>query len=662
MEKRWRFYEADKNCIEEIRETTSVSPIVAQLLYNRGISDATAARHFLQDTMADLYDPFVMKDMEKAVKRISRALDDGEKIVIYGDYDVDGITSTSLVYSVLRDLGGQPEFYIPQRQSEGYGLNTEAVASLQQQGVQVLITVDCGISSHAIIEQFRDAMDIIVTDHHEPPQDIPRALAVLNPKQADCPYPFKDLAGAGVAYTLCRALWQYRCHESLSGYTELCALGTIADLVPLRGENRILVRDGLQRMKERRNIGLSALLDSSGLTQAAITAGRIAFTAAPRLNAAGRISHARRGVQLLLGEDPVQARELADELTELNAQRQSIEKDIADQAVAQIETAGQEKDGVLIAYGTDWHAGVIGIAASRLVEKFYRPSLVISVHDGIGKGSCRSISGFNMYEALQAADDLLIQYGGHPMAAGFSIEAANIEAFRKRLLAYAADHMKPEDYIPLIKIDKQLAASDINLRLIEELSCLEPYGMGNSRPVFALQDARLLECRPIGRNKQHLRLSVAAGRERLAAVGWSMAERSEELLEGDKTDLAFQLESNEYNGTVSAQLVLQDIHNHEAPVQLNRAVMIDMYMALKTCLPEWGLPVWQAQQRLIAAERNRYSGHTACAAIRVFKEIGVLAVRETDEGPVYYFPALHGKMQLETSPTYRKYYQAEGGI
>ena len=656
MKKRWRVIPADEDCARVLSEQLHISPILAQLRVHRGITSAECGRHFLDDSLEHSCDPFLMKGMETAVQRICQAIEEKEKIIIYGDYDVDGITATSLLYLVLSDLGAEPSFYIPERQSEGYGLNREAVQHLKEQHTSVLITVDCGISSYDIIDCFRDDMDIIVTDHHEPPADIPPAYAVLNPKQAGCAYPFKDLAGAGVAYKLCQALWLRLCGEALAGYTEIAALGTIADLVPLTGENRIIVRDGLQRMREGYNTGLQALLTVSGLTPDSISAGRIAFTAAPRLNAAGRISHAEKGVRLLLETDEEEAGRIAEELNELNKERQDIEHDIARQAVRQIEKEQRSLDGVLVAYGQDWHAGVIGIAASRLVEEYYRPSLVISIHDGIGKGSCRSITGFNMYEALQYADDLLIQYGGHPMAAGFSIQAERIEDFRQRLIDYAAAHMKKEDYVPQLAIDGELQPDDITLSLVSELSQLEPYGMGNSRPVFSLCGCTIDEVRPIGRDKKHLRLVLRSGKHsRLSGVGWSMAEACDEIMEGDCVDVAFQLERNEFNGVSSPQLVVQDLRGPDIPVHLDRAVMIDIYLALKKCIPEWGMPVWQVQQRALAAEGDRYEAHAIYAAILVLKEIGVLKIRSDVDGPSYYFPVLSGKMCLHMSPTYQKY-------
>lgn len=655
MQKRWRPVEADDNFIKELREGLGISPVLAKVLADRGIGSVQEGKHFLHDTPQDMHDPFALKDMEKAARRLVQAVQQKEHIVIYGDYDVDGITSTALLCSVLQDLGAKPAHYIPERMHEGYGLNGEALEKLAQEGTELLVTVDCGISSYDDVARFQEQMDIIITDHHEAPPKVPPAFAVVNPKQPDCPYPYKGLAGAGVAYKLCQALWQLLRGEPLVDYMELAALGTIADLVPLTGENRVLVKEGLRRMKGGRNVGLQALLRVSGLEGKELTAGRIAFTAAPRLNAAGRISHADQGVRLLMEKDPTQADVLAAVLDDMNRQRQDIEKAIASQAVQQLEDNGHSQDGVLIAYGPEWHPGVIGIAASRLVERFYRPSLVIGVSAGIGRGSCRSIAGFNMYEALTAASDLLIKYGGHPMAAGFSIEESRIEAFRERLNAYAAAHMKAEDYQPCIDIDMDLAPAEVSLELIDELALLEPYGMGNSRPVFSLSDRFVTACRPIGRTKEHLRFAVDDGKGgQLSGVGWSMADLCRHILEGDRAALAFTLEKNEFNGTCTAQMVLQDVHSTEPPIQLNRSVMIDVYKGLRTLLDGRELPVWQVQQRLME-HLAPMDGHRVCAALQVLLEIGVLQEGALTGEPMYSLPALKGKMSLSTSPAYIRY-------
>lgn len=656
MEKRWRLIPSQEGCIKDLIKQLHISSVLAQVLVNRGITEPDEAKLFLDDSCSQGYDPFMMKGMDKAVERIQQAIKKQERIVIYGDYDVDGITSTSLVCSVLHDLDASAGFYIPERQSEGYGLNREALQQLQDEHTDVVITVDCGISSYDLVSDFQGAMDIIITDHHEVPSQIPACCAVLDPKQKGCTYPYKNLAGVGVAYKLCQALWQTLRQETMPGYTELAALGTIADLVPLTDENRIIVQAGLRCMKKGHHVGVQALLEASSLAGETISAGRIAFTAAPRLNAAGRISHAAKGVQLLLEQDIAKARVLAAELSELNAQRQEIEHTIAEQAVTQIEQQGRSQDSVLVAFGQDWHAGVIGIAASRLVETYYRPSLVIGIHDGIGKGSCRSIAGFNMYEALQSADDLLIQYGGHPMAAGFSIEPAHIEAFRQRLQAYAAVHMTAEDYIPLVPIDMQVEPRDISLELITELAKLEPYGMGNSRPVFTVSHAVIEEIRPIGKEKQHLRLVVTTtDNTRLQGVGWSMADRCDELIEGDTVDIAFQLERNDFNGISSPQLIIQDIHSPQLPIVLSREMMIHVYMTMKKFISHGEMALWQVRKHIAATEGDRCEIHTMYAAIQVLKEIGVIAVCQSAAGPAYYFPHISGKMNLDTSPTYNRY-------
>lgn len=656
MYRKWHEREYDSKIITALTKELGISDILAQVLVNRGIHTTDEARHFLYDTPDDMADPFLLKGMKRSVDRIFQAIDQQDRIVIYGDYDVDGITSTSLLYIVLSGLGANISYYIPERQSEGYGLNGEALEKLAGAGTNLLITVDCGISSYDDVAAFKDRFDIIITDHHEPPDPLPEAYAVINPKQDGCPYPFKELAGAGVAYKLCQALWQHQGLAMKTEHMELAALGTIADLVALNGENRIIAKAGLERMKQGCNVGLQALLHDAAVEGDHISAGRIAFTVAPRLNAAGRISHAVQGVRLLLEQDPLKARDMAAELSEMNGTRQEIERHITDQAITQIVETGHETDGVLIAAGADWHSGVIGIAASRLVERFYRPSLVISLHEGVGKGSCRSIPGFNMYEALQYAKDELIQFGGHPMAAGFSVEAGNIERLRDRLNDYARCHMAADDYIPQIWLDRELTADRVTLPLIDELAQLEPYGMGNSRPVFALKDYALDEFRPIGKDKQHVRLSIERENgNRLSGVGWSMAEECLDVLEGDQADLAVTLERNEFNGMVSPQMVLQDIHVHEQDIHLDRAVMVEIYTALRRCLAAGEAPVWLIRRRVLSDLSGQLEGHQICAGIMVLQELGILEIRRDGEEPMYFLTALKKKMSLDTSLTYLRY-------
>jgi len=656
MQKRWQIPENDVEQNKLLAKSLSVSPVLARILMNRGITTAEAGRHFLYDSVDDLANPSGMKDMDKAVHRISQAIDQGERIVIYGDYDVDGITSTSMLYLVLQALGSKPAYYIPERQSEGYGLNREALDELVSRQTQLLITVDCGISSYDDVSLFKDRLDIIITDHHEAPEVVPPAFAVINPKQRGCTYSDKNLAGAGVAYKLCQALWTFRRNEPLQEYIELAALGTIADLVPLTGENRIIVKAGLQRMRQGANVGLQALLAAANLSGDAITAGRIAFTVAPRLNASGRISRAEQGVMLLLATDPAEAREKATELSDMNYQRQDIEHKITDQAMQQLEADGCTRDPALVVCGKQWHSGVIGIVASRLVEQYYRPALVISLDGEVGKGSCRSIEGFNMYDALCSVQDLLVKFGGHPMAAGLTISKKNIPAFRERLNEYAKSHMTAEDYIRRISIDMVLEPEAVTLDLIDELALLEPYGMGNSRPVFLLKHQHVTNCYPIGKTKEHVRLTVGPPQgKRINGVGWSMASECADILEGDSVDVVCTLERNEYNGTCTPQMMLQDIHQSPPAVCLNRAVMVDVYTCLRQILGKRPLPDWQIRQRLLAQLEGIHEGHTLCMALMVLKEIGVLEKIDSADEPEYYMPVIQGKMSLSSSPTFVKY-------
>ncbi|MUP58487.1 single-stranded-DNA-specific exonuclease RecJ [Veillonellaceae bacterium M2-4] len=672
MKKQWQWRKHEPFLASEMAQSLHISTFLAEILLGRGITTVEEGVHFLHDTVADAADPHLMKGLDKAVERLQSAIEKKEKIVVYGDYDVDGITATVILYSILRDLGACVDYYIPERQSEGYGLHQEALEQLVQAQTDLLVTVDCGIASAALVSAFNSAMDIIITDHHEPPPQVPPAYAVLDAKQPDCTYPYKELAGAGVAYLLGRTLWKQMRHTTLTKYAEIAALGTIADLVPLTGENRALVKAGLQRMREGANPGLNKLFSIANIPRQRVQAGTIAYLIAPRLNASGRLSHAKRGVQLLLAEetDP-QITLIAEELSALNKERQAIEKQISQQAVQQIKTGGHEQDGVLIAYGEEWHPGVIGIAASRVVEKYYRPALVISVHNGIGKGSCRSIDGFHMYQALQYAADLLIQFGGHQMAAGFSVAVENIEALRQRLCEYAAKEMKAEDYVPKIVIEGELLASDITLALVQEMEQLEPYGMKNARPIFAIKEANINDVKMVGTDKSHLQMKIRSTKPNvLTAIGWSMGEMYSNCWL-DIADIAFQLDLNEFRGEITPQLVLKDIRAKKEDIHLNRAVMVDIYQLIHSyakrfafygssnSVPE--IEQGRLQQYLLQERQRQYGGAVVYAVVRVLMELGILQLRLSSHGPVYVLPLIAHKLQLLDSATYRKYYAREEG-
>ena len=632
------------------------SPLLAVLLALRGYADPVQARAFLSGGDQSAFDPMLLQDMDKAVARIRTAIERRENVAVFGDYDVDGITSTCVLTDYLRRQGVPVHPYIPDRIEEGYGLNMDAITNLQRTSdITLIITVDCGIT--AIDETnyaLQRGIDMVITDHHEcSVQAIPNAVAVVDPKRPGSQYPNSGLAGVGVAYKLLCAL-ENGSDRVLREYGDLVAIGTVADVMPLTGENRYLVAQGLAQINARPRPGIRALLHECGAEGRPVTATTIGFTLAPRINAAGRLGKTAVAALLLLTKDDGEADRYAAGLCQLNRERQALEQQIWEEASA-IACRYPPRMPLVLA-SDSWHQGVIGIAASRLSEEFHLPTIMICCDGERGKGSCRSISGFNMYEALQYAQDLLIQFGGHTMAAGFSVKAENIEALRQRLLDYAAAYMTAADYIPLVHIDKELEPAEVTLDLIAELARLEPYGMGNSRPVFSLTGAVVEEIRPIGREKQHVRLVArGADRTRLSGVAWSQAGLCDAIVEGDVIDVAFQLERNDFNGLSSPQLVIQDVHLPHRHIVLNRAVMVDIYMALKKCIPDWGMPVWQVRRRLAAAQGDCYDVHTIYAAIVVLREIGVLKVRHDDDGPAYYFPILAGKMDLHASPTYELY-------
>lgn len=569
--KHWHIAETDSRRKRELSEALRVPEVIAGVLLNRGFDDRESAEKFLNAEKQAFIDPFLMKDMARAVKRIREAIARGEKIMVYGDYDVDGITATALLIRALSALGASVAHYIPERQSEGYGLNRDALDSIVSGGARLIVTVDCGIAS---VEEARAVLgraDLIVTDHHQPPEVLPEAYAIVNPKQKDCAYPDKNLAGVGVAYKLCQALWREIRGEEFTEYLEIAALGTIADVVPLLGENRLIVKRGLARMKDSRVCGLRCLIDGSGLADKKIDAGRVGFILAPRLNAAGRLSSALTGVSLLLTEDLEEAKALARRLEEGNLNRQIIEKEILKKAEELLLAVDAAREKVLVVAGEGWHTGVIGIVASRLVDRYYKPTVVIGVKDGVGKGSCRSIRGFDLFAALTKCGDLLEQYGGHAQAAGLTIAADNIGALRERLTKIAAETLAPEDYIPTVSIECAMSADEVDLDFIETLNRLEPYGMGNPKPVFACMNARLSELRTMGQDGAHLRFKAAQGDRVLSGLAWNMGQLAGALQKEGAVDIAFLPEVNEWQGARSAQIKAQDFRPHQkALTQLDR--------------------------------------------------------------------------------------------
>lgn len=630
----------------------------ARILHRRGINSEEALCHFLYDTLDDLGDPFLMKGMDAAVNRILKAIDQKEKIVIYGDYDVDGITATSIMIRGLRKLGANVDFYIPLREEEGYGLNKKAIEKLSKDGFSLLITVDCGIASADLVKDAPTGLDIIITDHHQIPPNIPQCVAVIDTHRDDCAYPYKEMAGCGVAYTVCRALFLRKQGVRYEDTLELVALGTIADVVSLTGENRILVREGMSRFLCTPIKGLSALLSVTGLVNENTTsfthADQVSFGLAPRLNAVGRIAHAKYGVELMLTEDGEEAERLAKKLYETNNERRVIEKDIYEEAIRRIAELHSEKDMILVVDGKDWHPGVIGIVASRVLELYHKPALILTVRNGVGKGSCRSIPAFNIYQALSHHSDLLIQFGGHTMAAGFSIKEENISLFREKINEYARNILKPEDFLPVLEVEDTLSLKEITIPFIESLDLLEPYGCDNPKPLFAGKDFFVETVRPIGQDNKHIKYQLEQKGTSADALFWN-AKEEHICHAGDTVDVIFEPEVNEWYGK-RVQLIGKDMHIKRLPF-LTRDLLVQIYLELKKDSGlSRGKPVYKVENELYRVFKDTLTKSQVGIALSVFAELGILHESQQSGLEYYQMPLqFEGKMDLSSSSIYEEY-------
>ncbi|MBZ4655227.1 MAG: single-stranded-DNA-specific exonuclease RecJ [Peptococcaceae bacterium] len=569
----WRLTKHNSDAVQTLTKGLGISPTLAKILVNRGITSLAEAEGFLRDDVRKLKSPFEMKGIKEGAERVHKAMASGEKILVYGDYDVDGITSTALLTGLLRRLGAQVDYYIPARMEEGYGLNNQAILQAKEQGVDLLISVDCGISSVQEAEYAASlGLDIIITDHHQPPARLPQACAVINPKLMECQVPWLDLAGVGVAYKLGQSVAQMQGKgEYAYHYLDLVALGTIADIVPLTGENRILVKEGLKLLAKAERPGIKALLEVTGLYGKEISTGQVGFGLAPRLNACGRLSDANLGVELLLTDSYERAREVALFLDKENQMRQVIEAEILQDAVTRIEKEldlAQEK--IIVLASAEWHPGVIGIVASRLTEKYYRPTVLISLDKGVGKGSARSIPGFNLYQALVSLKGHLLKYGGHEMAAGLTIAEEAIPSFRRAINEYAAQTLTEKDMIPFIQVDAEIAWEEINEDLIQEITWLAPFGLHNPSPVLALRRGQMCECKEVGTEGAHLKVRVLGENRRLDGIGFQLGTLATQAAAWDRCDLAFVPEINVWNGRSQVQLNIKDIkpsHEPDDPFQ-----------------------------------------------------------------------------------------------
>jgi len=564
MELRWDI--VDEFSLEEVNalaESLRVPKVIAKMLLRRSVRDYDSARRFFKPNLENLYDPFLMKDMDRAVERLRRAVLSEEKILIYGDYDVDGITSVSFLYLILKELGVDVTYYIPDRQAEGYGLSPLGIETARERGTQLIITVDCGITGHTEIDLAQSlGIEVLVCDHHEPGPTLPRAVALLDPKRADCPYPFKELAGVGVTYKLCQGLL-LRMGIDLSildNFSELVAIGTAADIVPLMDENRIFVKLGLEKLNESENTGLNALLEVAGLAGKEISTGHVVFIIAPRINAVGRMGDAERAVRLLTTKDKVEARQIAEVLEQENRHRKNVDEETFRQALEMVQqTFEPSSTRSLVLHQRGWHSGVIGIVASRVVEKFYRPTVLISVENGVGKGSARSIEGFDLHDALKGCEDLLLAYGGHKYAAGLSIREEHISAFKQRFEQIAASRLQGEQLVPRLTIDAEISLSEIDAMFLKLLRFFAPFGPHNMRPVFVSKNLQVGGT-PTLVGANHLKFKVRQSDQVFDVIGFGMGELHYRVRSGESNlDLAYVIEENEWMGRKVIQLRAKDI-------------------------------------------------------------------------------------------------------
>ena len=557
--RKWEVRPLDKERAAAFAQTYGVPFFLAMLMNIRGLDDAAHLREFLGEG-EPLSDPFLLKDMDKAAARITRAVDNMEKIAVYGDYDADGVTSTAMLYSYLETRGADVIFYIPQREGEGYGMNMGAVEYLKEQGVSLIVTVDNGISSVQEVARANElGIDVVVTDHHRPQEILPDAVAVVDAYRPDDTSPYKHFSGVGIAFKLLMALEDGAgdVEDLLEAYSDLAAIGTIGDIVPLTGENRTLIRAGLERLSQSDRPGVQALLENAGIAGKALTSTNVAFTLVPRINATGRMGAPERAVRLLISGYEEEAEVLSEEICADNEERRRVEAEIAEAAFANIEAKGYMKDRVVVVDGENWHHGVIGIVASRVTERCGKPCMIISRGETEAKGSGRSIEGFSLFEAICACGDLLIKFGGHPMAAGITLKPENIEAFRKRINRYAAEHF-PQMPTQTVTLDCKLNPAALSVSMAQSLTQLEPFGNGNPQPVFGLFNMELSNVTPVG-GGGHLRLTLEKNGAVITAMRFNTKPEALPYHIGDKIDLAVQLEAREFRGQPSLTVIVRDM-------------------------------------------------------------------------------------------------------
>ena len=615
--RKWEVRPLDKERAAAFAQTYGVPFFLAMLMNIRGLDDAAHLREFLGEG-EPLSDPFLLKDMDKAAARITRAVDNMEKIAVYGDYDADGVTSTAMLYSYLETRGADVIFYIPQREGEGYGMNIGAVEYLKEQGVSLIVTVDNGISSVQEVARANElGIDVVVTDHHRPQEILPDAVAVVDAYRPDDTSPYKHFSGVGIAFKLLMALEDGAgdVEDLLEAYSDLAAIGTIGDIVPLTGENRTLIRAGLERLSQSDRPGVQALLENAGIAGKALTSTNVAFTLVPRINATGRMGAPERAVRLLISGYEEEAEVLSEEICADNEERRRVEAEIAEAAFADIEAKGYMKDRVVVVDGENWHHGVIGIVASRVTERCGKPCMIISRGETEAKGSGRSIEGFSLFEAICTCGDLLIKFGGHPMAAGITLKPENIEAFRKRINRYAAEHF-PQMPTQTVTLDCKLNPAALSVSMAQSLTQLEPFGNGNPQPVFGLFNMELSNVTPVG-GGGHLRLTLEKNGAVITAMRFNTKPEELPYHIGDKIDLAVQLEAREFRGQPSLTVIVRDMKFAAFNTEKNIASLASFEK-------------WQRGEVLSAEDKNRLYPDRACLAA-IYRALRTVNGKETDQ-------------------------------
>jgi len=559
----WKIKIPDPQLVSRIQQEFNCSQIIASVMANRNILSKEEAQKFFSPSLESLHDPFLMQDMDKAADRLADCIKNRQNILVFGDYDVDGTTGASTLGLFINSAGGNSEVYVPDRETEGYGLSTQGVDRAEKIGAELIITSDCGITGHDSVDyaNSRD-IDVIITDHHMPSPELPNAYAVLNPKRDDCSYPFKGLCGGGVTLKLAEAAAKLLeiDPELVYSHLDLITLGTSADLVPILDENRAIVHHGLKSLKKTEKPGLHALLEVSNLLEKELTVGRLIFGVAPRINAAGRLGDANRAVALFSTDNPIEAAEIARDLDEENRNRQDIQQTIVDEALLKVNSeCDLQNENAIVLWEEGWHQGVIGIVASRIKEEFHRPTVIIAMENGVGKGSARSIYNFDLYENFTNCAAHLDGFGGHPMAAGMTISKSNLPLFRETFINLANNALSESDLVGTLTIETEMKLSDINGRFMEFLDKLAPFGPGNMRPQFVSRKVEIAGKPRLVGNGDHLKFRAKQNSKTFDAIAFNMGKHYSDLLSGKPFDLAFVVEENEWQGRKSIQLNIRDI-------------------------------------------------------------------------------------------------------